>query len=254
VTAMTSPFPGMNPYLEAPVLWSEVHSWMIVELARLLNQKIVPKYRAAVEKRVYEESVLVEIADVAVVRQAPGVERLPAVGTMTLSQPVMVELPQAETTIERYLEVREVATGNVVTVVEVLSPKNKRTGERREQYLNKRSKLLSSNAHLVEIDLLRGGEPMPMRSAVTSDYRVLVSRVEQRSLAELYPFNLRDALPCFRLPLRTGDVEPVIDLNELMQVVYESAALALVIEYGQPLVPALSADDLAWVESIVGQG
>jgi hypothetical protein len=35
-------------------------------------------------------------------------------------------------------------------------------GEGREHYWGKRLKLLSSNAHLVEIGLLRGGEPMPM--------------------------------------------------------------------------------------------
>jgi Protein of unknown function (DUF4058) len=202
---MVSPFPGMNPYLEAPALWSEVHSWIIVELARSLNASIVPKYRAAVEKA-----------------------------------------------IDRYLEIREVATGDVVTVIEVLSPKNKRSGEGREQYLRKRTKLLGSQTNLVEIDLLRGGETMPMGTAVRSDYRVVVSRVEQRSMAELYPFNLRDVLPCFALPLRDGDREPVIDLNALMRVVYESAALDLAIDYGQPLVPALGAEDKAWVEAVVG--
>jgi hypothetical protein len=186
-----------------------------------------------------------------VVRQGVAVERVSQMATMTLNQPVMVELPQAETTIERYLEVREVATGEVVTVIEVLSPKNKRTGEGREQYLNKRTKLLSSRSHLVEIDLLRSGEPMPMKSSINSDYRVLVSRVEQRSMAELYPFNLRDPLPCFLLPLRAGDVEPVIDLNVLMQIVYESAALDLAIDYSQPLSPALSAEDLQWVSKII---
>ncbi|NET49338.1 MAG: DUF4058 family protein, partial [Merismopedia sp. SIO2A8] len=62
------PFPGMNPYLESPTLWPEVHSWLIVELARLLNPRITPKYRAAVEKRVYEETVLIGIPDVSVVR------------------------------------------------------------------------------------------------------------------------------------------------------------------------------------------
>jgi hypothetical protein len=30
-------FPGMNPYLEAPDLWSEVHAWLIVQLARTLS-------------------------------------------------------------------------------------------------------------------------------------------------------------------------------------------------------------------------
>jgi Protein of unknown function (DUF4058) len=234
---MPSPFPGMNPYLEAPGLWSEVHSWLIVELARMLNQRIIPKYRAAVEKRVYEESL-----------------------TATLSQPILLALPEAETTIERYLEVREVATGEVVTVVEILSPKNKRfsmgeaapTGEGRDQYLNKRQKVLGSQSHLVEIDLLRGGEALPMQDAGRSDYRVLVSRVEQRPIAELYPFNLRDRLPCFGLPLKAGDESVPIDLNVLMQMVYESAALDLAIDYGQQPTPGLSQDDFDWVQKMVG--
>jgi hypothetical protein len=249
---MRSPFPGMNPYLEAPALWSEVHSWLIVELARMLNQRITPKYRAAVEKRVYEESILVGIPDVSVVRQRSNLPVPPQSTTMTLSQPVLVALPESETSIERYLEVREVATGEVVTVVEILSPKNKRAGEGRDQYLNKRQKVLGSQSHLVEIDLLRGGEALPMQDAGTSDYRVLVSRVEQRPIAELYPFNLRDRLPCFGLPLRSGDESVPIDLNVLMQMVYESAALDLAIDYGQQPTPGLSQDDFDWVQKMVG--
>ncbi|MGI0493208.1 DUF4058 family protein [Alkalinema pantanalense CENA528] len=265
---MPSPFPGMNPYLETPALWSEVHSWLIVELARLLNSRITPKYRAAVEKRVYEESVLVGIPDVAVVRQPIGGERFSQgrseAGMLTLSQPLVVELPESETTIERYIEVREVATGRVVTVIEVLSPKNKRSGEGRDQYLSKRLKVLSSQSHLIEIDLLRGGEPMPMKPEVASDYRVLVSRVEQRgrvlgsggdrrpSLAELYAFSLRDGLPCFPVPLLGEDVEPIVDLNALLRRVYEAAALEWAIDYSQPLTPPLQPEDREWVEGLLG--
>jgi hypothetical protein len=248
---MRSPFPGMNPYLEAPALWSEVHSWLIVELARMLNQRIIPKYRAAVEKRVYEESILVGIPDVSVVRQRSNQPAQPQSTTMTLSQPILVALPESETTIERYLEVREVATGEVVTVVEILSPKNKRTGEGRDQYLSKRQKVLGSQSHLVEIDLLRGGEALPMQDAGASDYRVLVSRVEQRPIAELYLFNLRDRVPCFGLPLRSGDESVPIDLNVLMQMVYESAALDLAIDYGQQPTPGLSQDDFDWVQKTI---
>lgn len=248
IKIMRSPFPGMNPYLEAPALWPEVHSWLIVELARLLNQKITPKYRAAVEKRVYEESILVGIPDVSVVRQSRATPTN-VTQTATLSQPILVTLPESETTTERYLEVRDVATGEVVTVVEVLSPKNKRAGEGRDQYLQKRQKVLGSQSHLVEIDLLRGGEALPMQDAVVSDYRVLVSRVEQRPIAELYPFNLRDRLPCFGLPLRSQDAAIAIDLNALMQRVYEAAALDLAIDYGQQ--PGLSQEDLDWVQKRV---
>jgi Protein of unknown function (DUF4058) len=47
-------FPGLNPYLENPELWPEVHFGLISALARSLNTQITPKYRAAVEKRVYD--------------------------------------------------------------------------------------------------------------------------------------------------------------------------------------------------------
>jgi hypothetical protein len=86
---------------------------------------------------------------------------------------------------------------------------------------------------------------------MTSDYRVLVSWVEQRSLAELYPFNLRDTLPCFRLPLRAGDGSPVIDLNVLMQMLYEVAALGLAIDYERQPTPGLSQDDFDWVQKMM---
>ncbi len=254
---MRSPFPGMNPYLESPSLWPEVHHWLIIELARALNQSITPMYRAAVEKRVYEESILVGIPDVSVVRQRserlPKPELLAETNTLTLSQPVWVQLPESQTTIERYLEIREIATGEVVTVVEVLSPKNKRAGEGRNQYLDKRMKILSSQSHLVEIDLLRGGEVLPMNHTGASDYRVLVSRVEQRPIAQLYPFNLRDPLPCFVMPLRSEDEGPMMDLNVVMQTVYQSAALDLVIDYMQQPTPILGAEDWDWVRSEICQ-
>ncbi len=246
----SSPFPGMNPYLESPALWSEVHSWLIVELARMLNPRITPKYRAAVEKRVYEETILIGIPDVSIVQQRPNETKLTQASTATLSQPVLVELPEWEATVERYLEIRDVTTGAVVTVIEVLSPKNKRSGEGRNQYLTKRTKVLNSQSHLIEIDLLRGGEPLPVNHDQVSDYRVLVSRVDQRPLAQLYPFNLRDSLPCFAVPLRIGDEEPVIDLNELMQIVYESAALDLTIDYGQQPIPPLNETAYGWVKSL----
>jgi Protein of unknown function (DUF4058) len=59
-------FPGMNPYLEDPEIWVELHSWLIVQLARSLNPQLTPKYRAAVEKRVYTDTILVGIPDVSV--------------------------------------------------------------------------------------------------------------------------------------------------------------------------------------------
>ena len=246
---MRSGFLGMNPYLENPELCSEVHFGLISVLARSLNAVITPKYRAAVEKRVYIDSLLVGIPNVAVFQQ--GAEMAEPQGiTATLSKPLVVTVPIAEEIQERFLEIRAVATGTVVTVVEVLSPKNKRAGEGKAKYDAKRQTVLNSAAHLVEIDLLRTGEPKPMAGGVASDYRILVSRANRRPAAELYPFNLREPLPRFLLPLRSGDPEPVVDLQTLLEQAYQEAALDLAIDYTAQPIPPLSEADFQWSQTL----
>ncbi|XWK86615.1 MAG: DUF4058 family protein [Phormidium sp.] len=131
-----------------------------------------------------------------------------------------------------------------------LSPKNKRTGEGKVKYNAKRQAVLNSTAHLVEIDLLRTGEPMLMAGGMASDYRILVSRANCRPAADLYPFNLREPLLCFLFPLRPGDREPVIDLPAVLKQTYEEAALDLAIDYSQPPIPPVSDDDFAWIQSL----
>lgn len=127
----------MNPYLENPELWSEVHFGLIAVLARSLNCIITPKYRAAVEKRVYSDSLsdslLVGIPDVSVLQRGTQSAK-PNLATATVSEPLVVTVPMTEETQERYLEILEVGTGTVVTVVEVLSPKNKRSGQGKVKY------------------------------------------------------------------------------------------------------------------------
>lgn len=242
-------FPGMNPYLENPNLWTEVHFGLISVLARSLNAVITPKYRAAVEKRVYADTLLIGIPDVSVAQR--GQEPLKArTSTEMLSEPVTVTVPLTEEVQERYLEIREVGTGKVVTVLEVLSPKNKRTGEGKVKYDAKRQAILNSSANLVEIDLLRTGEPKLVVGGVASDYRVLVSRTVQRPAAELYPFNLRDRIPRFLLPLPDNTEEPAIDLSQMLDRVYAEAALELAIDYTQQPVPPVSEADFAWMQSL----
>jgi Protein of unknown function (DUF4058) len=242
----------MNPYLENPALWSEVHSWLIVELARSLNPSLIPKYRAAVEKRVYLDALLVGIPDASVFQQNAEGDRTLGATTGVLSKPMRVTLPLSEEITERYLEIREVKTGRVVTVVEVLSPKNKRVSEGRDKYLTKRQKILNSATHLVEIDLLRTGNFMPMAEVIRSDYRILVSRANLRPEAELYPFNLQESIPQFLFPLQSSDAEPVVNLSEILRQVYQEAALDLAIDYSVQPLPALSESDFQWVRSLAG--
>ncbi len=131
---MPSPFPGMNPYLENPVLWREVHKLLIAELARTLNSQLDDLYRVAVEERVYqdsEESLLVRIPDDVVIRDSGTTRASNRENTAlaaTLSSPVSVTLPMPATIREWYLEVRRIRIREVVAVIEILSPKNKREG------------------------------------------------------------------------------------------------------------------------------
>jgi hypothetical protein len=159
---MPSPFPGMNPYLEHPALWSGVHHRLITAVANDLAPKIRPKYIAAIEERVYEisgeTSLLVGVPDVSVQRSSTSAAPSNLAVASSATQPMEVTIPLARILTEGYLEIRSVETGEAIAVIEVLSPKNKQSVVGRLQYETKASKVLASSTHLVEIDLLRQGK------------------------------------------------------------------------------------------------
>jgi hypothetical protein len=252
----------MNPYLEDPFLWREVHNRLIVALANDLGARLRPKYYAAIETRTYLEDesdgVLVGIPD-AIVFGSTASERV-AVATLSTveiprSQPQVVQLVEPIEVKERFLEVRTVKTHEVVAAIEVLSPKNKR-GDGRSSYLKKRQAIFESQTHLVEIDLLRAYQPMPLMGVNGSwDYRILVSDAALRPEAELYGFNLRDRIPNFPLPLKPEDSSVSADLQLLLHTVYEQGNFDLRIDYNQPVPePALSEGDRAWVRQCIVDG
>lgn len=253
---MPSPFPGMDPYLESPELWSEVHNRLIVAIADDLANHLSNKYRVAIEKRTYlsgeEDSLLVGIPDVSIVSKLAK-ENQP-LSTMTMSpptEPITVTVPMVEEVRESYLEIREVGTAAVVTVVELLSPKNKRFGEGRQAYERKRQQVLASVSHLVEIDLLRGGQPLPILGDRKSDYRILISRGDRRPSADLYAFGVRQEIPRFPLPLALGDVEPLVDLQTLLKGIYDRARYHLAVDYQKPTQPPLSEEDATWADILM---
>jgi hypothetical protein len=146
------------------------------------------------------------------------------------------------------LEVREIRTGQVVTVIEVLSPVNKRPGRGRVDYESKRSMIFGSSCNFVEIDLLRQWQPLPVQTGNRrSSYRILVSPQEKRPEADLYAFELWDLIPCFPLPLRSEDVCPVVDLKVLIDGIYDRSGYGFVIEYDRPAVPPLSEEQAGWL-------
>ena len=193
-------------------------------------------YRVAVEKRVYlsqgDDAIWVDIPDVTVTSNDQPI-RQPVCSAVAVAAPITVEIPLAEEVPERYLEIREGATGRVITTIELLSPKNKRAGVGRDAYLNKRQQILSSATHLVEIDLLRAGVPLPTIGLVKADYRILISRSSERPQAHLYAFSLRQPIPTFAVPLSSEADEPVIDLQPLLHKIYDRARFELAVDYNQ---------------------
>lgn len=256
---MPTPFPGMDPYLERPGLWEQVHAGLIVDIQRYLTPHLRPNYRVAIEQRTYlsllpPSEQLMGRPDVLVV-DPPQQGQITVAAVQPTSPttvtPITGELPLPETIVERYLEIRDVATQNVITVIEILSPSNKRAGDGRWQYEKKRLNVLSSWTNLVEIDLLRGGEPLTMQVPQKSDYRIVVSRNHQRPKAEFYLFDLPLPIPSIPIPLRPGDSEPQVPLNQILHTLYDDAGYDLAIDYSHPPVPDLAADQKVWSHEIL---
>ena len=44
---MPSPFPGVDPYIESPALWSDFHNNLASEIQAQLNRRIQPRYYPA---------------------------------------------------------------------------------------------------------------------------------------------------------------------------------------------------------------
>ena len=242
---MPLPFPGMNPYLEQPIFWSSFHSRLIVAIADFIEPQLNTGYYVEVETRTYEsddneDGVLIGIPDAIVFSGQSNAtigEQLSDDSVVaTQSRPERVSVPIPLQIKERYLEVREIATDEVITVIEVLSPKNKRTGDGRTAYEKKRRAILASTTHLVEIDLLRGGKPMAILGVKSpSAYRVLVSRSYQRPTADLYSITLLQELSLFPIPLKLNEKEPLVDLQEIFSGISERARYASRIDYSQPI-------------------
>jgi hypothetical protein len=253
---MPSSFPGMDPYLEHPALWPDVHNSLLAAIRDSVAPDVAPRYYVALERRTYvlkpDDLVFIGRPDVAVVqRREEAAPRAPApsVGTAVLE----VDVPMADEVEEAFLEVRDVATGRCVTVLELLSPVNKLTGRGRDTYLEKRTEVLRTRTSLVEVDLLRAGEPMPVIGPpVASDYRILVSRGSRRPHSQLYAWSLRQPIPTFVLPLLKGDAEPSVDLGAVVHALYDRARFDLRLDYTRPPVPALAEGDVPWARSLLG--
>jgi hypothetical protein len=267
---MRSPFPGMDPYIEASHLWEDFHHDLISEIKNSLASRLPDRYVVRTGERSYVALTLDDdeeqrsfLPDVAVAskdrpgragRKPKGSARAAAVQSEA-GAVMMRALVKAEYR-EPFLEIRQVEPEHkLVTGIEVLSPSNKRSRTKGWRlYYRKRLAFLSGYAHFVEIDLLRRGRRMPMASAwPDSPYYLLVCRKKQAPRCAVWPATFMAPLPPVPIPLASPDQDITLDIQPLIETIYARSRYERDIDYGRPLLPPLRPTEVAWLEERLRQ-
>jgi hypothetical protein len=259
---MPSPFPGVDPFLEAQGYWEEFHWKSINYVQESLAERVPDDYEVRIGERlslVYEPDLGPHrkiLPDVSVLH-APRAPRPGAAssGTATL-EPVLLTLPryQLEEVSEQRIEIRRFPDRQLVTAIELLSPSNKQPPGAR-LYYDKRLDLIHQQVHLVEVDLLIGGARLPMEDDLPDGhYYAFISRAERRVLSETYAWTIRDPLPSLPIPLKEPDADISLDLAAVFARVYQGARYERSIDYTAPLDLPLSQEDRAWAEALARAG
>jgi hypothetical protein len=243
----------MNPYLERDIAWHDFHERFLILGAGIIGAQVRPNYIVRVDDHIFVHELPDEPrqpggrADLTVTHLRAAA---PPADLALLEAPARIRVPQADVTREAYLEIVDRHSRKVVTVVELLSPSNKgRGGPDRAQYIAKRANVLASQAHLLEIDLLRGGEPMPGEARPECVYSVLVSRAEERPDAGFWPLAMADRLPVIPIPLRAPHADASLDLQALLDRVYDEAGYEYYVYDGSP--PKWTQEEETWARSFV---
>lgn len=259
---MPSPFPGMDPYLEAG-LWPDVHNALASKIRAFLAPQLRPKYAARLEIYVVEDTsfdseigILYPDVEVLRMRQSSttsttkevpnrlsNIATTPAQLTLPVIQPVAVRIPT--------VEIRDTANNVLVSCIEILSPANKREPNITD-YRKKRQRLYNANVHLIEIDLLRRGtRPFNHPRIPSVPYLVSLTRAGS-GVIDLWTLNLQDILPTILVPLREPDPDAVLDLQAALNAIYDEAGYDLSIDYTQfPPPPAFSDADREWMRNLL---
>jgi len=250
---MSCPFPGMDPYIERPEIWSDFHDGLIASIRAALQPLLRPKYVAMMQDRLYVvEAERPILPDVSIVRTKVTESTRGSAATLVEADPATVFDLSRDEVREPLIHIIEPAQGNrVVTAIEVLSPGNKRPGPGRAAYLQKRDELWDARANLVEIDLLRGGEPTVRVSSEKLSqlapwhYLTVVTRAHP-TRQEIYSTLLTRPLPKMAIPLDSEDVDIVLELQMVFARSWSEAGYPQLLDYdGDPPGP-LTPEETEW--------
>ncbi|AEE49524.1 DUF4058 family protein [Haliscomenobacter hydrossis] len=257
---MTSPFPGMDPYLEG-YLWPDVHNRLAAVISELLAPQIAPKYVARLELYTVDDSspeseIGIMYPDVEILKRNTLLKESDvAYGAVnSITEPtVVIAANQAIRLNIPVVEIRDVAKNRLVTAIEILYPVNKRKPGL-DAYQEKRMDLHRSGVHLLEIDLLRRGtRPFLHPRLPQADYLALLMRAGTQK-TEVWAFNLPDALPVLPVPLAHPDADVKLSLRQALDLIYERSLYQLSIDYQKdPPPPEFSAAVKTWMQEVANK-
>ena len=251
---MSSPFPGMDPYIEGWI-WGDFHARLIAAIYDQLSPRLPKQYIASTELFIWRvddssgERLLTGAPEIFVARQhATG----SGTAVATVAAPINTYLPGVVRR-QKHIKIIDKIGRRVVTVVECLSPSNKTAGDDGQAYRLKREEYIGSGINLVEIDLLRGGVRPPLGDPAPpiADYYVLVHRSSVPASLGLWPFAVRDALPSVPIPLDADVPDVMIDLKASIDHVYDLGRYADQLDYSVPPTVPLREPDATWARELL---
>jgi hypothetical protein len=240
----------MDPFIEASGLWKEFHDRMLSELERELSSRTSEQYFVRLAARTYlvPDEVQENHSPAGRTGSRAGKAKSRTAGSSArassrLDSPIQILAPLDMEENEIFIEIHQVRPERrLVTGIEILSPANKVPGTTGwDEYLKRRRMFLGGEANFIEFDFLRNGRRMPMREPwPQSPYYILVARKEQSPRCQVWPAQTARALPKLPIPLGRGDMDIEIDLQAMVDGVYERAQFASLIDYKRKIDPPLT--------------
>lgn len=221
---MHSVFPGMDPYLEDAKYWPTFQAQFISALGDALQPNLSDKYRLRQGTRHYE------------------------------IEQVLFTSIQKEEHQEPFLEIRQKSSfDKLVTLIELVSPVNRTHPEGRKRYDVRRQEARREGAHLVELELALQGTTCleaELTHLTEQQYVCCVTRAARPIKHELYGTLLSKRLPRIRLPLLPDERDLVLDVQALVNRVYDRCFDGKINYQHDPHVP-LSDDDRRWLDQML---
>lgn len=221
---MPCPFPGMDPYLEAPAHWPLFQQGFIVGLTEVLQPSLGERYRLRSGVRAYVNE---QVLFTSIIREEHK---------------------------EEYIEVRQRSSDRLISVIDIVSPTNRTTTKGREEYKRRRDEVRKLGANLIELDLVLQGTTcldISSEGLPEFDYAVSVCRARQQDRYEIYTTTLQKRLPRIRLPLSADDRDLIVDLQAIFARCHDRFFTGK-IDYQKDPPVLLKEADAKWLRSTVG--